>query len=271
MKTCAAFLTVLVLSSQALAGAWTQEPGRYYVRQTVSFYRSTSYYDSTGTTVSGDWYDSRTSYKNTQFLFIGEYGWRHGTTLTTELAYRRLKADRPAGVWNERVSGIGDWKLGLKQRLYNGPVIVSVLGQIEIPTGYDRESALIYYLGEGETNFEGRLLVGGGFGLASLPGWYGAEIGYRLRGGPLDNDLTYSAAVGMRTIRRLWLRAGVSGGESQGDTNSMPKGASWTSFGVATTIVLTRSLNAEISYSGELRGKNTNKGSAIEVGVELRR
>lgn len=277
-------LVLPIRPDTARAGAWTQSAGQSYLRESVSFYSADQYYDSDGVAHDGDWSYPSSEFGNTQFVHIAEYGYRDDLSLAMELVYKSIAVDRAEGIPNQRLSGFGDLKLGLKKRLATDPVIFSVLAQIEIPTGYDSDLSQVeldqgrfYMLGSGEYNGEFRLLAGDGFRLGSVPGYYNLEAGYRLRGGAYANDVTYSAAVGLRPLGRLWLRAGFSGVEHLGESSDMEtmgqtyNSASYTSLGAAATIVVTRGLSIEFGYSSEVEGRDTLKGRAFEIALELRR
>lgn len=270
----------------ARAGAWTQEPGRAHLRETISFYRATRYLDDDGKSHPGDWLDPSTEFSNTRFLHVGEYGLREGLTVTTELLYQDLRAAR-TGEPSQTLSGFGDFKVGLKKRIVEGHFAFSVLGQVGIPTGYEADVPVarqddqgsFYTLGSGRFSFELGALLSGEFRLGWMSGTYDVRAGYNARGGAYANDATYGAALALNPFWRLWLGAALDGVENLHTADKVAtmtneqkyNSPSYTSARVAASVEVTRVLSIEVGYRADLRGSNTFKGSAIEVGFEVRR
>jgi len=263
------------------AGPWTYEAGGTYVRESIFFYGATRHYDEDGAVQPGDWSYATTSFRNTQFLHVGEYGLREGLALVTGLVYKDIRADRGPDAPSQGIAGFGDLTLGLKQRIVNRGVVLSGVATVDIPTGYRKITHAtandFYALGTGETEVEFRLLAGGLWQAGPIGGSYGVEGGYRLRGGPYANDVVYAAGASVEPMARLRLRAGAVGVENlHRKGNPLPAGPVYLSGSIisATTaagFAIRPNSVLEIGYTRDLRGKNAFKGQAIEIAIEYRR
>ena len=182
---------------------------------------------------------------------------------------------------DDRVLGLGDLAAGVRYRIRNKAVIVSLQGRIELPGGYNGDR-LDYALGSGEVNLEGRLQLGGSLGIGRSNYW-ATEGGYRVRGGVFKDDWVYSAAIGVELLTRVWGRVGFSGVENRGESirsgaadgagleDDPTRTASYTSAGAALTLVVTPRMSIETGLSGELAGENTFRGMGWDLTLEFRR
>jgi protein XagA len=275
---------ILLTDTYVYAGAWTQPAGSAYVREGVSFYSADEYFDRNGDSKPGDWSYGSSKFTSIQWLHISEYGLRDDLTAIAEFTYKNIDVDRGDGIPNQKLSGFGDVRLGLKRRLTKKPLIISVQAILEVPTGYDANLTQVeldrgrfYRLGDGEVDVEGRVLLGNGLSFLFMPAYWNVEFGYKIRGGEYANDFIYSAAAGFKPLSRLWLRGGFSGVEHLADdetpmmSGSTSSSASYVSAGVAATVSLTRRTSVEIGYSTDVEGVDTLKGRAFEIAVEIRR
>ena len=269
-----------VVATSVQAGAWTQPKGRTYLRTTVGVYTASEYFDAGGELFEGDWWDPAASVRNTSLRQIVEYGYEEGLTLIFDGEFKSFSADRSGTVEtvsDDHVTGLGDAGVGVRYRFRESPIVTSIQARLEVPGGYE-ENRLDYALGSGDTNGEVRLQFGGSL-TSKRSNYWTVDLGYRFRGGPIENDLVYSGAFGLELRRKVWGRVGLSGVSNQGDAvldveaeaDSDPRqGASYTAYGVALGYVLNPTLTFELGMGGELAGKNSFRGTGFDMTLEIR-
>lgn len=262
------------------AGAWTQPKGQTYLRTTVGVYTASQYFDGQGDLFEGDWWDAGASVRNTRLRQVVEYGYEEDLTLIFDGEFKSFSADRTGtvnDVGDDRVVGLGDAGLGVRYRFRTRPVITSVQARLEVPGGYERDR-VDYALGSGDTNGE-VLLQFGGILRAQRSNYWTVDLGYRFRGGPMDDDLVYAGAFGLQLKNKLWGRVGASGvsntGDAvmdvQGEAEADPRqGSSYLGYGAALAYVLNPTLSIEMGTGGELAGKNTFRGTGFDLTLEIR-
>ncbi|MCA9727507.1 MAG: hypothetical protein KC729_07475, partial [Candidatus Eisenbacteria bacterium] len=122
----------------ACAGAWTQPLGETYLRTSVTAYGADRYYDDAGNANDGDWWDPEASFGAVTVTQLLEYGWREDVTFLFDARFKSLIAERGAsGRRDDKVSGLGDVRLGLRKKLPTKSLVAALQGRVEIPGGYD--------------------------------------------------------------------------------------------------------------------------------------
>ena len=162
--TSIAFLS-FVIPTQAYAGAWTAKQGENYLKGAVNYFDTSNRFGPEGTFEN---------FSNKNFNVYWEHGIKDDLTFFATGSLTEIE-NRADGV-ETSTTGVGDIDVGLKYRLIDGPVIVSVQGLFKAPYLYSENSELP--LGNGQEDFEGKLLFGKSFGDL---GYAGLEVGYRVR------------------------------------------------------------------------------------------
>ena len=100
--------------------------------------------------------------------------------------------------------GLGDTELGLRYRLTgtDRPVIVAVQGGTKLATG---KTGGAIALTNGQTDVEGRVLLGGSFGRSERPPFWNVDAGYRFRASDPADELRVDATIGAYLSRRVML------------------------------------------------------------------
>jgi hypothetical protein len=98
--------------------------------------------------------------------------------------------------------GLGDTELGLRYRMTgtDRPVIVAFQGSTKLATG---KSDGAIALTNGQTDVEGRVLLGGSFGRSERPPFWNVDTGYRFRAGDPADELRVDATIGAYLSRRV--------------------------------------------------------------------
>jgi len=188
------------------AGAWPQPPGASYIKIAGGYLYSEHEYDSQGEKVdilAGDPLITDTSYRDVSFTAYLEYGVGERLTLVGSLPFKILTSTRTETTAFADLTravdvtngGLSDLRLGLRYPLQTAPFPVSVQGNVKIPLRYDaRPDNAGPPLGSGALDLDLNLLAGAS--LWPLPGYVGASVGYRLRGGTLADEIVFTVEAG---------------------------------------------------------------------------
>lgn len=192
------FLTLL--ATDALAGAWTQQKGHYYNRLALNRYRADEQFNYYGDRekflVHGEFVDQNVS----DYL---EYGLTGRFTAVLSSNWKWLRNENDARVFES--SGLGDIDFAIRSGIVQGSFgVTSVQTLVKFATGYDTKVAVP--LGNGEPECETRLLYGRSL-WPLIPGYCGAEVGYRWRDGNLANELRFLAELGSDLGFQCYARA----------------------------------------------------------------
>jgi hypothetical protein len=256
-------------TSEVSAGAWSQPKGHYYTKISGISYSSEEVFDDMGERAPMG-VDDNQFYSRQTFVY-GEYGLRDRLTITGQVGGGRLVAEDS---FIERVTwGLGDVHLGLKYQATGGGLVVAPLLRVKIPTGYDPDFDPA--LGTGDPDLEGRLLAG--MSLYPLPLYAGAEAGYKLRGGPFSNQVSYFLELGATPHPRLFAKAFVEGVNtlSDGAENTGIVGVAQVSegdfakVGFNASAQVTGPLWVDLLWEGVLTGENIGAGSSWGFGLAL--
>jgi len=180
----------LTLSHQAFAGAWTAKKGDQYLKGAVNYFETSNRFGPE---------DGFENFRNTNFNVYWEYGIEDNLTFFATGSLSDLE-NRSDGVETSG-TGVGDIDVGLRYRLIDGPVIVSVQGLFKAPYLYDEDSELP--LGNGQEDFEGKILFGKSFGAF---GYAGLEAGYRFRTEDPVDEFRILVEYGFDLNEKVYLR-----------------------------------------------------------------
>ena len=120
-------------STPCAAGAWSQPKGHYYAKLSGILYSSDEVFDDMGMRqrmgMDGD------SFDGSQGFLYGEYGLADRLTVIGQTNAGVLVSENT--LVRKETTGIGDFDIGAKYQLLNGPVVLSPFLTFKIPTGYD--------------------------------------------------------------------------------------------------------------------------------------
>ncbi len=265
-----AVLVVLAIPRLVSAGAWAQPQGHAYTKLSSIFYRSDEVFDDVGdrqpVTIYGSEFQASQG-----FLYI-EYGLTQYLTLITQLSGSSLRSDSNVrhNVLRLNTSGLGDVVLGAKYELVGEPFVLSPYMSVKIPTSYDDD--ITPALGTGEADVELRVLAARSF--YPLPLYLGTEAGYRVRGGPFSNQISYSGEVGATPSNRLSFKAYLENSKTlSGNARLAEPGlvqvseGNFTKLGLITGFRARGPLWMEVSLESVLAGENVSAGHAWGLGI----
>ena len=199
----------MLVPTPAFAGAWTAKKGTNYLKGAVNYFDTSSRFGDEGVFEN---------FSNTNFNVYWEHGVRDDLTFFATGSLTDLE-NRSNGVETSE-TGVGDIDLGLKYRLINGPVIVSVQGLFKAPYLYDENSELP--LGNGQEDFEGKILFGKSFGDL---GYGGLELGYRVRTEEPVDEFRFLVEYGFDLSEDVYLRTKLDGIHAAGSSDILDANA----------------------------------------------
>lgn len=261
-------LAVLLVASQATAGAWTQEKGKFYNRASVNRYFSDEEFDAERERKP---FPTHGELADLNFSNHLEYGLTDRFTGIGSFTVKSLRNEDDVRLM--RSFGIGDVDVGLRTKLAEGSVGVTALQLLsKIPAAYDVDVDLP--LGNGEYEFAAHLLYGRSL-WPILPGYCGLDIGYRWRNGDPNDEIRYLAELGGDAPGGFYLRGKLDGtrGRTNGpqfDNNGNPTVRNSADLG-ALDLTLGRRFGAhaalEAGFVKGLYGRNTTAGSTLTLAL----
>ena len=260
--------------SWAFAGAWTQPPGGYYLKLTAQQGDTDSSFDALGNQVPRPGNGLLTDFG---LWMYGEYGLVPALTLVAAAPYRRLSEQRQfvGGIGQERSNGLGDLSVGLRWRLREGPLVVSVAAGMALPLGYSIQRDTRLPLGTtGRASGDLRILIGRSM-TGPLPGYITGEAGYRARRGSFSSEILYSVELGV-SRRRLTARANLSGISTvgvcgAGDRAGLVGDQDRAVLSPGLVAKVTPAMQASVDVVHTVSGCNTSRGTAFAFGLALSR
>ena len=261
------------LVTQASGGAWVQEKGAYYFKIATGYMNSTSDIDAKGNQVPKA---GMGKLRDLNYSAYMEYGIHERITVVTSAPYKRLIDNRTfaSGITKEKRNGFGDLETRLRWLVKDGPLVMSFAVGGKFPLWYtDAQEATRVPLSTKKVDADARLLLGKS--LYPFPGYVTGEMGFRMRGGALSNEMFYGLEAGVNADRFLF-KGFISGirtfgtceptGEVQliGDQNVLKL-----SPGVVFSVTDRVDLSAEIIHV--FSGCNTGAGNTFFLGVAFKR
>jgi hypothetical protein len=202
-------LLLALFADSVCAGAWTHEAGGSFLKIGFEQWETDRRFGLDGSRVpyldpAAGFIDDG-DYRNQAFRAYGEYGFTDDWTATAAASLEEVRARGHGQALQQ--TGLSDITLQLKRRLLAAPLVVSALGEVKLPTGYDAAQAPA--LGTGQVDFGGRLAMGRSLGALYLT----AEAGYRVRGKRAD-EFPFAIEAGLTVRDQVLLRGELSGAAS---------------------------------------------------------
>ena len=265
-QTLSVIALLTAIPTAASAGAWTAKQGDTYLKGAVNFFETSSRFGPE---------DGFENFRNTNFNVYFEHGLKDDLTFFATGAFSDLENTSDGQTTSG--SGIGDVDVGLRYRLIDGPVIVSVQGLFKAPYLYSDDSELP--LGNGQEDFEGKLLFGKSFGAL---GYGGLEVGYRVRTDDPVDEFRFLVEYGFDVNERTYLRTKLDGihAASSSDAATGAQGALVNAVNPQLPLEFdlgrleytagykfTDTVAGEITGTTAVYGDNTLKGTNIQVAL----
>jgi len=206
-------LSIFGICAQAMGGAWPQKKRGYYIKFSSSYLFTKKEFNHVGDEL--DIFEEHFGFHNASFRDINltvylEYGLTNRITIIGNLPFKILSpewdqtlGDIVVGHTSPRTTGLSDLMLSTKFSLFENPFALSLQGGIKLPLGYDNKPDNDGApLGTGNFDTEGHLLIGRS--LYPLPMYVTGGIGYRKRGGRLNDEILYNAEIGYNAGKFLF-------------------------------------------------------------------
>ena len=271
LRTASATSLIALIAAiplSASAGAWTAPQGDSYLKGAINFFDTNSRFGPE---------DGFENFQNTNFNVYWEYGVQDNLTFFATGSLSDLE-NTSDGVTTSN-TGVGDIDVGLRYRLIDGPVIVSVQGLFKAPYLYSEDNELP--LGNGQEDFEGKLLFGKSFGEL---GYGGLEVGYRVRTEDPVDEFRVLVEYGFDVNDKTYLRTKLDNIIAAGSSDSLDAGIGNLPVGVALNpqIPLEFDLGrleytagykfndriaAEVTGTTAVYGDNTLRGTNIQFAI----
>ena len=268
-RTAAVLTAALFVSAAAEAGPWAVGRGHYYSKLSYQLRRST-----TLATPDGTLFEIPVFTQQDSAAYLA-YGVRSWLTVTADLPFLRSSNLRDMPDELQRVTGIGDMRLGAQVQLgQKGPWVFAVRGLVQAPTGDERRGMGLLPTGSGA--WEGASYVGAGRSFASGRGYGFAEIGHHLRGSGLRDGFLYEAQVGWNVTPRVVVAANLRGLEPWSDTPGAIRpgsfvgtgdGTAYLTYGPTAIVRLSGAWGLQLDVESAVRAKNIAVGTVFRIGV----
>lgn len=283
-------------ASSARAGAWVPPPGTGYHKLSVNHFASENF--------SGPSSASRVqSFRNTNINYYGEVGVLPRVALfgTVSLAWINQERQVPPpffvgvpndvlerlGLLDPRIDktdfrGVGDVDLGVRVAILEAPVVVSGQFLFKLPYLYRQNRARELPPGNGQEDFEARLLFG-----KSLNRWgyAGLEAAYRFRLDAPSDEFRALGEYGFSLTDSIYARTKLELILSVRNGDNLPTGGIGLNPTLATEFDLFRQeftlgynfpklqqgprFGVEFTYTRDHIARNTLRGNTVQFGITL--
>ena len=263
IKLTATGIIICSLFTQlASAGAWVPAVGSSYQKFALNYFEADNFFGE------NDEFEEFTSESATYYFEAGIFD---NVALFGSLPLQDLR-QRTGGNTTQSF-GIGDVELGVRYQWQAEPFVVSTSFTFKAPYFYDENAELPR--GNGQEDFEGRLLIGKSLGRF---GYFGLEGGYRLRTDDPSDELRYLVEYGFGVGDNLYFRTKLDGIQSVNNASEIFDGSGNLSVPAQFDLgklELTTGWNfgsgsrwgTEFTYTRDLFGDNTLQGNTFQIGL----
>lgn len=257
-------LSMVLFSLNSNAGAWVGAKGTGYSKLGFATYNAESYKGNNPTFVD---------FQSTGTSLYAEYGLGNNFAIYGSLLHQSYD-QRDTALGENSASGFGDADIGIRYQWQADPVVISTSFLVKTPVLYSAGDGL----GNNQTDYEARVLIG-----KSLKeyGYFGAEVGYRLREGDPSDEYRYLLEYGFSANKNLYFRTKLDGILSANNSDSVPINSGNLSNPFefdSGKLELTTGWNfdknntfkgygIEFTYSREIYGDNILQGNRFEIGL----
>ena len=217
------FLLLLIISETVFPGGWTQKRQGYYLKFSANYLDTATEYNHLGEQLdlfAEQFAFEDASFRDLNLTIYGEYGITDRFTVIGNLPIKVLRTKRTEVIGGRAAriltlysSGLSDLTLSGRLRLLQNPLALSFQGGLKIPLGYEQQPENeAAPLGTGNADLEGHFQFGKGF--STFPGYLTGSLGYRYRGGPLNDQIVYLLEAGINLPSRGLFKLTLDGIQS---------------------------------------------------------
>jgi len=278
MKKNISLLVLIVSCTQSFAGSgWVKKKGETYLKLNQYWVTSQGgYFDADGVLDP-----FRQSSLFTTSLY-GETGLSEGWSFEFYVplfSTNTLSISDEMGneIFTDKISGIGDLNLGVKQLLVNQDAFaLSATYMLGLPLGLNSggdDGTL--FTGDGELNANFRLDAGIPFGLGKFGGYFNANVGYNMRSTIFSNEFAFGTELGLSAFEsKFWIITRLNGIEAtktgaNTEGNLFASNVNFVNYSVEANMYLSNELGLSVNYVGNVSGANVLITPAYNVGLFL--
>jgi protein XagA len=253
--------------SQSFAGAWVAKEGSGYGKFSYTSYSADDFYGET---------PNFGEFKGLNTAYYGEYGLGSNWGVYGQLLFQELEQTDATGV-RTKSSGLGDAELGVRRQFTTDFAVYATSFLIKLPYFYDTDSA--FARGDGEEDYEARFLMG----KSLYPyGYFGVELGYRLRTSDASDEYRYLLEYGISANDHLYFRTKLDGVLSVGN-GTVTTALDGSNLSITPEYDLGKweltggwsfaadskgqKWGVELTYTNEVYGENTLKGQSVQIAL----
>lgn len=194
---------------------WPRGTGKGYVQVSYGTATANKQFNSNRGIQQLGGADGPQEYSENAIYLYSELGLSDDFTLIASTFYKDITIQTLDGTLDTR--GLSDLTLQLRYTAYNSSsLVISPEIGVRIPTGYSTSEPP--FLGSGHADLI--LSVNTGLSLYPVPGYFGASIGSRLRGGSQQDEITGHFEAGYFVHPKVLLRGRFDGSESTTNSNN---------------------------------------------------
>jgi len=260
-----ALLSTLIMSSTATAGAWVGKEGSGYVKLGFANFTSDTYRGNNPTFKEFDG-DNTSLY--------AEYGLGNSFSIYGSLLHQSYtQEDTVTGI--SEAEGFADTEIGIRYQWQANPFVLSTSFLVKTPFLYEEDDGL----GNAQEDYEAKVLIGKGL---DEYGYFGIEMGYRLRTGAPSDEYRYLIEYGFNITENAYFRTkldGILSAENSDDSGlilntNLSNPLEYDSGKLELTTGYNFNKNSglkgfgvELTYTQEIYGNNILEGDSIQVGI----
>lgn len=262
---------IMLVSEEALAGAWVKKPGHGFVSTAYTYYRTSSEYNSDGKNVR---LSNDGEYQKHSISSYLEYGLTERVTMTGSVNYDYLTYE-DEGTNSLKQHGFSDQRLGVRYLCYEEPLVISFQETVKIPAGYDDNKDLP--LGNTQVDLESCLLFGKSIGRDRYLFYANLEVGYVVRLDAPPDAVKWQTLLGYKGIKNTEISIAWNATRSIGSGEETPVAKNVLALvdydldriDLSASYAIAPEVSIFIDYFNHVGGKNTGSGDGFASGVAV--
>lgn len=253
-------LSLLFMSANTFAGAWTLKEGDVYNKIAINYFEANDTF--------GQGAEGFEEFTDLTLNYYGEFGLTDDLTFIAQVPLRRSE-NTSFGESTDN-AGVGDIDLGLRYNFINSKWVVSGQALYKAPFLYDEDDNLP--LGNGQSDLEFRLQLG----RSLYPyGYLGIEAGYRVRFEEPSDEFRYLVEYGFDISEKVYLRTKLDAIIAIDSTDidlgtdgnpNFPNAFDLTRVEASAGYKINPKSAIEFTYTKSLSGENSLDGDTFQLG-----